>query len=87
MSSKSHQQADTTQKSSSIKGSYRVVVQPYKPAYCCSVCDAVLCDDVDMKNFLEYGACTDCVDTYYYPNAAQWDAGWRPDLRGKENDI
>ena len=87
MLSKSHPQAATIQKSSSIRGSYVIIVEPYTPAHTCPVCDAVLRDDVDTKNFLEYGACTSCVDTYYYPNAAKWDAGWRPELRGKENDV
>jgi hypothetical protein len=42
------------------------------------VCEFVLKDDHDLETFFEKGACTDCVDTYYYPNADKWEAGWRP---------
>ena len=69
-----------TQKSSSIRGKYHLKIYPYTPACKCPVCDGLLKDDVDMQNFFFRGACSDCVDTYYYPNADLWDEGWRPEL-------
>jgi len=88
MSSKFQQTIGTTQKSPSYKGSYRVVVEAYEPAHSCPVCENVFRDDVDLKNFFDRGACAECVDTYYYPNAELWDdEGWRPDLKGDKNDV
>lgn len=76
-----------TQKSHFYKGSYRLVVQPYTKACTCPVCKKLFGYDVDLDSFLLHGACSDCVDTYYYPNADLWDKGWRPNLEGEKNDI
>ena len=83
MSLKSQQAKDMIQKSHSFKGSYRLIVDDYKKACSCQVCDIVLKDNVDMNTFLEHGACSDCIDTYYYPNADKWNSGWRPKIMRK----
>ncbi len=83
MSLKSQQAKVMTQKSHSFRGSYRLVVDRYEKAHVCQVCKIVLKDDVDMNTFLEHGACSDCVDTYYYPNADKWNSGWRPKIARK----
>ena len=85
MSLKSLQVEDTTQRSHSYRGSYRVVVVPYEKACSCPVCKLVLKDDLDIKSFFSHGACADCRDTYYYPNADKWNEGWRPQIA--ENDT
>ena len=76
-----------TQKLRFCKGSYRLVVQPYQKACSCPVCSKLFKYDIDLDSFLSRGACSDCVDTYYYPNADLWDEGWRPKLEGEKNDI
>ena len=83
MSLKSQQVKDTTQKLCSFKGSYRLVVDRYRKACSCHVCGIVLKDDIDMNTFLEHSACSNCVDTYYYPNADKWKNGWRPKITRK----
>jgi len=80
MSSRSRAQADTTQKSHFFKGSYRLVVKPFTEACECPVCFSVFRDDEDLNSFLKFGACSSCVDIYYYPNADRWDEGWRPKI-------
>ena len=87
MSLKYLQEKTSTQKSRSCKGLYSLVVDKYQKATTCPVCQSLLCYDTDVQNFLEKGACADCVDTYYYPNSTEWDNGWRPDLKGDKNDI
>lgn len=52
----------------------------------CSVCGYLLRDKEDYETGRKYDACTECVDTYYYPNAKAWEEGWRPKLE-KENDF
>lgn len=69
---------DTIQRSNSYKGSYSLVFPKARNAFECEVCKYALRDDKDMKSFFEFGACTDCIDTYYYPNADKWNSGWRP---------
>ena len=46
----------------------------------CDVCGYLFRDKEDYETGRDYGACTECVDTYYYPNAEVWDKGWRPKL-------
>lgn len=49
----------------------------------CPVCKYLFRDFEDFKSFKEHNACTECVDTYYYPNSDKWDNGWRPTLELK----
>ena len=51
-----------------------------KISHSCSVCEYLYRDKEDYESDRKYGACTECVDTYYYPNAEAWNAGWRPQL-------
>jgi len=67
-----------THKLPSFKGSYRLIVDSTANACECAVCGFVLRDDKDMASYFDKGACTECVDTYYYPNADKWQMGWRP---------
>jgi len=48
----------------------------------------VLQVDKDFEAYMSHGACSSCVDIYYYPNAKKWNDGWRP-LREevRKNDI
>jgi hypothetical protein len=87
MSLKYLQEKTLIQKSHSCKGLYSLVVDKYQKATTCPVCLELLRFDSDVQNFLEKGACADCVDTYYYPNSAKWNNGWRPNLKGEKNDI
>lgn len=87
MSSKS-QQSGTTQRSNSFKGSYRLVVDRAEPAHECKVCGYVLQVDKDFESYFSKGACSSCVDIYYYPNADKWDLGWRPTCEEvRKNDV
>lgn len=52
----------------------------------CSCCGYLLRDKEDFESYKTTEACTTCADTYYYPNAEAWKAGWRPKLE-KENDY
>tara|TARA_R110002110_G_scaffold230715_5_gene446571 strand:+ start:1497 stop:1724 length:228 start_codon:yes stop_codon:yes gene_type:complete len=72
-----------TQKSHSYKGSYRIVTVPYEKSCACPVCKLVFKDDRDIESFFSHGACAECRDTYYYPNADKWNEGWRPDRAEK----
>ena len=87
MSSKYHQEKTSTPKSHSCKGMYSLVVEKYRKASTCPVCLSLLQYEDDVHNFLDKGACADCVDTYYYPNSDKWDAGWRPNIKGEKNDV
>lgn len=49
----------------------------------CPVCEYGLRDADDQKSYDEKGACTECIDRFYYPNLDQWEAGWRP----AKNDV
>ena len=69
---------DTIQRLNSYKGSYSLVCPDVKEAFECEVCKYVFRDDKDLKSFFEFGACAECIDTYYYPNASKWNSGWRP---------
>ena len=74
--------------SPSFRGSYRLIFPEVDDACSCPVCGYVLRDDKDMKSFFEKEACATCLDIYYYPNADQWDAGWRPDRdKVRKNDV
>jgi hypothetical protein len=76
------------QKSNSLRGSYVLKVDQATPACECEVCGYVLKDDKDIEHFLDKGACSDCVDTYYYQNALKWNDGWRPTRNEvRKNDI
>ena len=87
MSSKYLLEKISTQKSHSCKGLYSLVVEEYQRACTCPVCFSLLRDDIDVQNFLQKGACSECVDTYYYPNSDKWENGWRPNIKGEKNDI
>ena len=77
----------TTQRSNSYKGSYCLAVPNVAKAFECSSCGYVLRDDRDLKSFFETSACSECADTYYYPNVEKWNAGWRPNLNEVKNDV
>lgn len=72
-----------TQELSIFRGSYRLKKCEFEPMFECPVCEYPLRDDKDMISVKKLNACTDCIDTYYYQNASEWDAGWRPSLKGK----
>jgi transposase-like protein len=50
----------------------------------CTVCGYLFRDKSDYVTGRKFDACAACVDTYYYPNADAWDAGWRPNLEKKD---
>lgn len=54
-----------------------------KIPHSCSVCGYLLRDYEDFESYEKCSACTVCADTYYYPNAEAWKAGWRPQLEKK----
>jgi len=47
-------------------------------AIVCDVCGHLLRDWEDFESNKTHNACSECVDTYYYPNADAWENGWRP---------
>ena len=49
-------------------------------SHSCSICGYLLRDKEDFETSKQFDACTECVDTYYYPNAEAWKNGWRPTL-------
>ena len=71
----------TTPKSSSFKGSFRLVLPDVEEIFECPVCGYLFRDDKDFESYHDKNACTFCVDTYYYINADRWNAGWRPDRK------
>ena len=75
-----------TQKLRSYKGSYRLIVTKCEDVFECPVCGYMLKYDVDFETYFDKGACTDCVDTYYYQNADRWNSGWRPNLKEETID-
>jgi hypothetical protein len=87
MSSKYLLERDLTRRLRSCKGLYALAIDEYQKATTCPVCQNLLKYDTDVQSFLEWEACSDCVDTYYYPNANRWNKGWRPNLKGEKNDV
>lgn len=57
-----------------------------KIPHSCDVCGFMFRDQEDFKSFKTLGACTECIDTYYYPNADAWEKGWRPNLEKKDDN-
>jgi hypothetical protein len=52
-------------------------------SHTCDVCGFLLRDNDDYVSNKNHNACSECVDTYYYPNSDAWNNGWRPNLKGK----
>lgn len=77
---------DMTQKLNFAKGSYRLICKDFTELHTCPVCSFVFRDIQDIQSFHKFGACTECIDTYYYQNSDLWDKGWRPKI-GDSNEY
>lgn len=58
-----------------------------KIPHSCSLCGYLLRDKEDFVSYKSHKVCTVCADTYYYPNAEAWEAGWRPNLEKKDDKL
>jgi len=52
----------------------------------CPVCQLAFSSKEDVFNYRQYECCRDCDLKYRYPNKERWDKGWRPKMKGQEED-